>query len=220
VPSPFAPAVRLTEDERAQLVAWSRRSKSANALAMRSRIVLAAADGLGNTAIADKLDIHVSSARKWRSRFVADRLEGLLDEPRPASDSGRSTMSTSTAPGSTRDSRRSRNSAGGGLGDPSSARRTAATSTLSRPIRSGQLHARRLSAPAGRSADKTTESTTSFLISRGMTSLGTMSPPPIWSRRNGLPCGGFCLTRFATCDNGGRGHRPRRDGMTGERNRS
>ena len=50
---------------------------------MRSRIVLAAADGLGNTAIADKLDIHVSSARKWRSRFVADRLEGLVDEPRP-----------------------------------------------------------------------------------------------------------------------------------------
>jgi transposase len=75
--------VTLTEDEHAQLVAWSRRSKSANALAMRSRIVLAAADGLGNTAIADKLDIHVSSARKWRSRFVADRLEGLLDEPRP-----------------------------------------------------------------------------------------------------------------------------------------
>jgi transposase len=75
--------VTLTEDEHAQLVAWSRRSKSANALAMRSRIVLAAADGLGNTAIADKLDIHVGSARKWRSRFVADRLEGLLDEPRP-----------------------------------------------------------------------------------------------------------------------------------------
>ncbi|MGA8254522.1 MAG: IS630 family transposase [Mycobacterium sp.] len=83
MPSPFAPAVTLTDDEYAQLVAWSRRSKSANALAMRSRIVLAAADGLGNTAIADKLDIHVSSARKWRSRFVADRLEGLVDEPRP-----------------------------------------------------------------------------------------------------------------------------------------
>ena len=83
MPSPFAPAVTLTDDEHAQLVAWSRRSKSANALAMRSRIVLAAADGLGNTAIADKLDIHVSSARKWRSRFVADRLEGLVDEPRP-----------------------------------------------------------------------------------------------------------------------------------------
>jgi len=50
---------------------------------MRSRIVLAAADGLSNTAIADKLDIHVSSARKWRTRFVTDRVDGLLDEPRP-----------------------------------------------------------------------------------------------------------------------------------------
>ena len=73
----------LTEDEQAQLVAWSRRPKSANALAMRSRIVLAAADGLSNTAIADKLDVHITSARKWRSRFVAERLEGLVDEPRP-----------------------------------------------------------------------------------------------------------------------------------------
>jgi transposase len=75
--------VELTDDERSQLMAWTRRSKSANALAIRSRIVLAAADGLNNTAIADKLDIHVSSARKWRSRFVAERLDGLLDEPRP-----------------------------------------------------------------------------------------------------------------------------------------
>jgi transposase len=83
VPNPVAPVVELTEDERSELVSWSRRSKSANALAMRSRIVLAAADGLSNTAIADKLDIHVSSARKWRTRFVTDRLDGLLDEPRP-----------------------------------------------------------------------------------------------------------------------------------------
>lgn len=75
--------MKLSDDERAQLVSWSRRSTSANALAVRSRIVLAAADGLNNTAIADKLDIHVSSARKWRTRFVVDRLEGLLDEPRP-----------------------------------------------------------------------------------------------------------------------------------------
>ena len=50
---------------------------------MRSRIVLAAADGLGNTAIAAKLNIALSSARKWRSRFLAQRLDGLLDEPRP-----------------------------------------------------------------------------------------------------------------------------------------
>ncbi len=45
--------------------------------------MLAAAEGLSNAAIADKFDIHVSSARKWRTRFVADRLDGLLDEPRP-----------------------------------------------------------------------------------------------------------------------------------------
>jgi transposase len=83
VPNPVPPVVDLTEDERSQLVSWSRRSTSANALAVRSRIVLAAADGLNNTAIADKLDIHASSARKWRTRFVADRLDGLLDEPRP-----------------------------------------------------------------------------------------------------------------------------------------
>lgn len=83
MPNPVPPVVVLTEDERSQLVSWSRRSTSANALAVRSRIVLAAADGLNNTAIADKLDIHVSSARKWRTRFVADRLDGLSDEPRP-----------------------------------------------------------------------------------------------------------------------------------------
>jgi transposase len=83
VPFPVAAAVSLSDQERAQLVAWSRRTKSANGLAMRSRIVLAAADGLGNTAIADELGIAVSSARKWRSRFLAFRLDGLTDEPRP-----------------------------------------------------------------------------------------------------------------------------------------
>ncbi|MBB5788434.1 transposase [Jiangella mangrovi] len=83
MPSPVAPVVTLTDEERSQLLTWSRRPTSANALAVRSRIVLAAGDGLGNTAIAQKLGIAVSSARKWRSRFVADRLDGLLDEPRP-----------------------------------------------------------------------------------------------------------------------------------------
>ena len=83
MPSPVAPVVELSDDERAQLVAWARRAKSANALAMRSRIVLAAADGLSTTAIAERLGIALSSAWKWRSRFVTDRLDGLLDEPRP-----------------------------------------------------------------------------------------------------------------------------------------
>jgi transposase len=75
--------VVLSEDERSQLVSWLRRSTSANGLVVRSRIVLAAADGLSNTAIAQELGIAVASARKWRSRFVAERLDGLLDEPRP-----------------------------------------------------------------------------------------------------------------------------------------
>ncbi len=75
--------VELTDDERAQLVAWSRRAKSANALAMRSRIVLAAGDGLTNTAIAAKLDVHIASARNVALAVRAERLDGLLDEPRP-----------------------------------------------------------------------------------------------------------------------------------------
>jgi transposase len=83
MPSPIAPAVVLTDDERAQLTAWSRRAKSANALAVRSRIVLAAADGLSNTAIAARLAVDIKSARRWRSRFAELRLDGLLDEPRP-----------------------------------------------------------------------------------------------------------------------------------------
>jgi transposase len=83
VPSPVAPAVVLTDDERGQLLAWARRSKSANAVAVRSRIVLAAAEGLGNTAVAAKVGVEVGTARKWRNRFLAERLEGVLDEPRP-----------------------------------------------------------------------------------------------------------------------------------------
>jgi transposase len=75
--------VELNAEERSQLDAWARRPKSANALAMRSRVVLAAADGLNNTEIAARLGVEVGTARKWRSRFVVSRLEGLLDEPRP-----------------------------------------------------------------------------------------------------------------------------------------
>jgi transposase len=83
MPSPVAPAVALSDAERAQLIAWTRRATSANALATRSRIVLAAAEGLGNTAVAARVGVEVSTARRWRNRFLAQRLEGLLDEPRP-----------------------------------------------------------------------------------------------------------------------------------------
>ena len=62
---------------------WARRPKSAQALAQRSRIVLAAAEGLKNTEISRRLSLDQTTVRKWRSRFAKDRLDGLLDEPRP-----------------------------------------------------------------------------------------------------------------------------------------
>ena len=65
------------------MLAWARRRKSAQALAQRSRIVLAAAEGLKNTEIAARLGINRGMAAKWRSRFAEQRLDGLLDEPRP-----------------------------------------------------------------------------------------------------------------------------------------
>jgi transposase len=83
MPDPVAPALTLSDEQRTQLTAWSRRATSANALAVRSRIVLAAADGLTTSAVARKLDINVATARRWRARFLEQGLEGLLDEPRP-----------------------------------------------------------------------------------------------------------------------------------------
>ncbi len=73
----------LTDDERDKLEAWVRRPKTAQRLALRSRIVLAAAAGDSNTAIARRLRVTLPTVGKWRQRFLADRLEGLADEPRP-----------------------------------------------------------------------------------------------------------------------------------------
>ena len=73
----------LTDDERAQLVSWSRRAKSAQALALRSRIVLACADGQDNKAVATKVGCAPATVGKWRARFVELRLDGLADDPRP-----------------------------------------------------------------------------------------------------------------------------------------
>jgi transposase len=75
--------VVLSGGEREQLESWARRGKSAQALAQRSRIVLAAAEGLKNTEIAERFSLDHATVRKWRNRFAADRLDGLLDEPRP-----------------------------------------------------------------------------------------------------------------------------------------
>lgn len=75
--------LNLTTDERDKLHAWTRRPKTSQRLALRSRIILAAADGHANGDIADELHITPQTVGKWRQRFLDDRLDGLVDEPRP-----------------------------------------------------------------------------------------------------------------------------------------
>src|SRR2546430_8246515 len=75
--------VVLSGEERETLERWSRRPKSAQALAFRCRIVLAAAAGETNTAIAARLGCNPATVGKWRTRFAQRRLDGLHDEPRP-----------------------------------------------------------------------------------------------------------------------------------------
>src|SRR3712207_4183001 len=72
----------LSDAERAELESWVRRRKTAQGLALRARIVLRAADGLSNTAIAAGLATGKHTVGKWRERFARLRTDGLLDEPR------------------------------------------------------------------------------------------------------------------------------------------
>jgi transposase len=83
MPNPVAVSIALDEAEREQLERWAGRPKSAQALALRARIVLAAAEGLKNTEVAQRLGIAHASVRKWRNRFAEHGLDGLTDEPRP-----------------------------------------------------------------------------------------------------------------------------------------
>ena len=79
---PKAP-LTLTSDEIDTLQRWTRRPTTAQALAERARIVLACASGKDNSAVAAQARVTRQTVGRWRRRFLEQRLEGLLDEPRP-----------------------------------------------------------------------------------------------------------------------------------------
>jgi transposase len=80
---PHRAEVVLSEEERTVLERWARRPKSAQALAQRCRIVLAAAEGRSSKEIASALGCSRSTVGRWRGRFAQRGVDGLQDEPRP-----------------------------------------------------------------------------------------------------------------------------------------
>ena len=84
MPSPHAVPIALATGDLATLEGWTRRRKTAQALAMRARIVLAcAAPGATNSGVAQALGVSRPTVATWRKRFAEQGPDGLLDEPRP-----------------------------------------------------------------------------------------------------------------------------------------
>ena len=77
------PTLTVSDEERETLERWARRPKTAQALARRAEVVLGAAAGASNSALARELRWTGQTVGRWRSRFLERRLDGLLDEPRP-----------------------------------------------------------------------------------------------------------------------------------------
>jgi transposase len=75
--------VALTSEQREELQRWARRATTANALAMRARIILACEQGGHDGIIAERAGVNRTTVGKWRRRFLERGADGLLDEPRP-----------------------------------------------------------------------------------------------------------------------------------------
>ena len=75
----------LSQEQRQELQRWLRRKKTAQALALRARIVLESASGKSDQAVASALGTTRATVGKWRTRFLRDGCDGLLDEPRARS---------------------------------------------------------------------------------------------------------------------------------------
>ena len=80
VPSPYL--IVLSSKEEAVLAARARSVRGEYRVRLRARIVLAAAAGKNNAAIAVETGVCADTVRKWRRRFAAGRLPGLKDAPR------------------------------------------------------------------------------------------------------------------------------------------
>ena len=76
------PDLGLGEAERAELTSLASRRRTAQALALRARIVLGCAEGAQNKGVAARLGVGPMTVGKWRRRFLERRVDGLLDEPR------------------------------------------------------------------------------------------------------------------------------------------
>ena len=75
-------ALVLSPEERGYLERQIRRHRVARSLSERCRIVLRCADGLQGKQVAAELGVSEHTVGKWRRRFLSDRIDGLLDEPR------------------------------------------------------------------------------------------------------------------------------------------
>ena len=74
--------VELADEDRVTLLGWSRATSVRAGLATRARIVLAAADGEGTSAIAARLNVSRPTVIQWRERYRGRGIDGLFDAPR------------------------------------------------------------------------------------------------------------------------------------------